>query len=107
MNDVVQQVSIYLYYFQADFYRFSISWARILPDGTTSRIEHGGIDYYNNLIDELEANGIKSMVTLYHWDLPQALEDIGGWRNETMADYFADYARISLRKVRFFSKFNV
>ncbi|XP_037050547.1 myrosinase 1-like [Bradysia coprophila] len=79
----------------ADFYRFSISWARILPDGTTNRIEHGGIDYYNNLIDELEANGIKAMATLYHWDLPQALEDIGGWRNETMADYFADFARVA------------
>lgn len=83
------------YCFQADYYRFSISWARILPDGTTNRIEHGGIDYYNNLIDELEANGIKVMATLYHWDLPQALEDIGGWTNETMADYFADFVRVA------------
>ena len=71
-----------------------MSWARILPDGTTDTINQPGIDYYNQLIDGLLAVSIQPMVTIYHWDLPQALQDIGGWENEEMIDHFREYARI-------------
>ncbi|CAG5128995.1 unnamed protein product, partial [Candidula unifasciata] len=77
-----------------DFYRFSIAWTRILPNGTIDNINQAGIDYYNRLIDALLAKNIIPMVTLYHWDLPQTLQDYGGWTNESMVNIFGEYARI-------------
>ncbi|XP_027908292.1 beta-glucosidase 24-like [Vigna unguiculata] len=82
-----------------DAYRFSISWSRILPNGKLSGgVNPEGIRYYNNLIDNLLANGIKPYVTLFHWDLPQALEEeYGGFLSRRVVDDFRDYAEICFR----------
>ena len=73
--------------------RFSISWSRVLPLGVGEK-NQAGIDYYNNLINALLEAGITPAVTLYHWDLPQALEDRGGWLEAEVADWFEEYARL-------------
>ena len=73
-------------------YRFSIAWPRLFPNGDSVR-EQRGFDFYNKLIDVLIENGIEPMATLYHWDLPQALEDIGGWANRETVNRFASYAQ--------------
>jgi beta-glucosidase len=72
-------------------YRFSIAWGRIYPDGF-GRINKRGIDFYSRLVDELLKKGIKPNATLYHWDLPEALDDRGGWLNRDIANWFGDYA---------------
>jgi beta-glucosidase len=72
-------------------YRFSISWSRVLPEGR-GRPNPTGIDFYSRLVDELLARGIQPNATLYHWDLPAALDDRGGWLNPDIAGWFADYA---------------
>src|SRR3984957_1704498 len=74
-------------------YRFSISWPRIQPSGTGAP-NMKGIDHYGRFVDTLLAAGIRPWCTMYHWDLPQALEDKGGWPNRDLAGYFADYAGI-------------
>ncbi|CAL1532660.1 unnamed protein product [Lymnaea stagnalis] len=79
---------------EVDFYRLSIAWSRVLPDGTSRSLNQKGVDYYNNVIDALLLRNITPMVTLYHWDLPQALEDKGGFRSDNIVDLFEDYARV-------------
>ncbi|MEU9047540.1 MULTISPECIES: GH1 family beta-glucosidase [unclassified Kitasatospora] len=76
-----------------DSYRFSIAWPRLLPRGTGS-VNRKGLDFYDRLIDELLDAGIAPAATLYHWDLPQALEDRGGWRVRETAESFAEYAAL-------------
>lgn len=77
-------------------YRFSVSWSRILPDGT-GRVNQKGVDFYSRLVDELLSKGIEPLVTLYHWDLPAALDDRGGWLNRDIADWFAEYGSVLYR----------
>ena len=72
-------------------YRFSFAWPRLFPDGT-GRKENRGFDFYDRLIDQLLENEITPYGTLYHWDLPQALEDKGGWRNREILNWFGEYA---------------
>ena len=77
----------------ARWYRFSIAWPRIVPEGV-GRVESRGLDYYDRLVDAALARGVSPTATLYHWDLPQPLEDRGGWLNRDTAEAFADYATV-------------
>lgn len=72
-------------------YRFSVAWPRVRPDG--GAVNQAGLDFYRRLVDELLGAGITPWITLYHWDLPQTLEDAGGWTNRDTAHRFVDYAR--------------
>ncbi len=74
-------------------YRFSVAWPRVMPSGT-GPVNAAGLDFYDRLVDELLARGIDPHVTLYHWDLPQALEDAGGWPARSTALAFAEYASV-------------
>lgn len=74
-----------------DAYRFSTSWARVLPEGRGTPNE-AGLDFYDRLIDGMLERGIKPAATLYHWELPQPLADLGGWRNADMPKWFGDFA---------------
>jgi len=79
-------------------YRFSISWPRIQPSGTGAPNQKG-LDHYSRVVDAILEAGIRPFCTLYHWDLPQALEDRGGWPNRDLAGYFAEYAGILARNL--------
>jgi beta-glucosidase len=81
-----------------DVFRFSVAWPRILPAGR-GRVNAAGLDFYDRLVDELLAAGIQPFVTLFHWDLPQALEDAGGWPERATAEAFAIYAEIVARRL--------
>ncbi len=90
-------------------YRFSISWPRVLPEGR-GQVNQQGLDYYKRLLDALDEAGIIPNVTLYHWDLPQALEERGGWCSRETAKWFGEYASLLFRtlgdRVRLWSTVN-
>jgi beta-glucosidase len=79
-------------------YRFSISWSRVFPHGRGA-VNPGGLGFYDRLVDALLRHGIEPMATLFHWDLPAALDDRGGWLNPDSADWFGDYATTLFRKL--------
>ncbi|MDB5536269.1 MAG: beta-glucosidase [Devosia sp.] len=76
-----------------DAYRFSFAWPRLIPEGTGA-VNQAGLDFYDRLIDGMLARGIKPYATLYHWDLPSALQDKGGWMNRDIAGWLGDYASL-------------
>ncbi len=80
-------------------YRFSISWARVIPDGA-GEINEKGLQFYDDLVEELLANGIEPWITLYHWDLPSALQDKGGWLNRDIVPIFGRYAKIIAQRFK-------
>ena len=84
--DLLQRLGI-------ESYRFSIAWPRVMPTGRGPVIQRG-LDFYKQLLDGLQQRGIAPVVTLFHWDLPQALQDGGGWENRDCAGWFADYAAV-------------
>ena len=92
-----------------DAYRFSVAWPRVLPRGRGA-VNEAGLDFYDRLIDSLLEAGIDPWLTLYHWDLPQALDDLGGWTNRDCAGWFADYTVLIAKRyadrVKHFITFN-
>ena len=90
-------------------YRFSISWPRVLPNGK-GPANQKGLDFYDRLVDELLEAGIEPYATLYHWDLPDALNQIGGWNNREVCKYFADYSALMVKRlgdrVKYWTTFN-
>ncbi len=79
-------------------YRFSTSWSRVFPEGT-GRFNEAGFGFYDRLVDTLLENGIEPLLTLFHWDLPAALDDRGGWLNRDSAQWFADYGRAMFERL--------
>ena len=81
-----------------DSYRFSTSWARVLPEGRGA-VNPEGLDFYDRLVDGMLERGLKPALTLYHWELPAALSDLGGWRNRDVAQWFGDFTRIIAQRL--------
>lgn len=81
-----------------DVYRFSASWARVMPEGRGA-VNTEGLDFYDRLVDGMLERGIKPALTLYHWELPSPLADMGGWRNRDIAGWFADYAHVLTARI--------
>lgn len=81
-----------------DIYRFSTSWARVMPEGRGA-VNTEGLDFYDRLVDGLLARGLKPALTLYHWELPAALADLGGWANRDVAGWLADFATVIARRL--------
>jgi len=79
-------------------YRFSVAWPRVIPQGV-GPVNPVGLDFYDRLVDALLDKGIRPFITLYHWDLPQPLQDLGGWPNRDLVGYFADYAAAVARRL--------
>lgn len=72
-----------------------MSWSRILPSGFIHRVNPDGIRYYNEVINALIAQNVTPVITLYHWDLPSTIQELGGWTNDAIVYYFEDYARLA------------
>lgn len=81
-----------------DIYRFSVSWARVMPEGR-GPVNREGLDFYDRLLDGMLARGLKPALTLYHWELPAPLSDLGGWRNRDIAGWMADYGAVIARRL--------
>jgi beta-glucosidase len=90
-------------------YRFSINWSRVLPEGT-GKVNEKGLEFYSNLVDELVAAGIEPLVTLYHWDMPYEIYRKGGWKNDEISDWFAEYVKVMVDclsdRVKYWMTFN-
>lgn len=81
-----------------DVYRFSCSWARVMPEGRGA-VNAEGLDFYDRLVDGMLERGLKPAATLYHWELPSPLSDLGGWRNRDIAGWFADYTEVLMGRI--------
>ncbi len=90
-------------------YRFSISWTRVLPEGT-GKVNDKGLKFYSDLVDELISNGIEPMITLFHWDYPYALDCRGGWKNSESSEWFLEYTKVVVDalsdRVKYWMTFN-
>lgn len=81
-----------------DSYRFSVSWARVMPEGR-GKVNAEGLDFYERLVDGMLERGINPYMTLYHWELPSELSDMGGWQNRDIADWFADFTEVVANRI--------